>query len=189
MDVVALARESLREDGGLPRETSLQLSIISRRKVVRIAYDGTFTYGQKGAHWYNSHHAFAERLSRTLPVTVHAYVFDPDELERMVAYGNGRRVGGMSLLYEDADLPQEEGELNDESFRQLQSKWPLGYLAYVFGLDREELLRLPREPSLLLPLDGVGDPSQVQTLWSGSSKRRASGGSPSGVIGARTRSL
>jgi len=57
-----------------------------------------------------NHHCFPRRLSEHLTGAVHAYVFDPDDLELVVTYGGGRHVGGETLRYEDAELPDEDGE-------------------------------------------------------------------------------
>lgn len=152
MDLVGIAREALVRDGQQPTDAALQISVISRRKIVRLAYDAPHTYGRSGAQWYGEHQALAMLLSATAKVTVHAYVLDPD-FEEVVGYGNGRRVGGELLRYEDADLGEED-DLTDADFEKLKSRWPLGHLAYVFGVSRAELLAMPRTPSALLPLDG-----------------------------------
>ena len=52
--------------------------------------------------------ALARLLSRAANATVHAYVFDPEEREQVIAYGNGHRVGGDKVVYEDVELPGEE---------------------------------------------------------------------------------
>lgn len=152
VDLVGIAREALLKDGEDPANASLQISVISRRKVVRLAYDAPHTYGRGGAQWYSGHHAFAMLLSAHAKLTVHAYVVDSD-FEEVVGYGNGRRVGGELLRYEDADLGEDD-DMTDADFEKLKSRWPLGHLAYVFGVTRPELLAMPRTPSALLPLDG-----------------------------------
>lgn len=150
---MGIAREALRMEGENPANASLQISVISRRKVVRLAYDAPHTYGRAGAQWYSGHHALAMLLSAEARLTVHAYVLDPD-FEEVVGYGNGRKVGGELLRYEDADLGEDD-DLTDADFEKLKSRWPLGHLAYVFGVTRNELLAMPRNPSALLPLDGT----------------------------------
>lgn len=126
-----------------------------RRKVVRVAYVGPFTSGRQGAHWYAAHHALPRLLSRAANVTVHAYVHDPDEGEEVIAYGNGRRVGGERVVYEDVELPGRPEDVDDAAFARMQERWPMGHLAYVFGLTRKELLRLPQSPTgRVLALDG-----------------------------------
>ncbi|WP_241759188.1 hypothetical protein [Pyxidicoccus parkwayensis] len=126
-----------------------------RRKVVRVAFVGPFTAGRQGAHWYAAHHALPRLLSRAANVTVHAYVHDPDEGEEVIAYGNGRRVGGERVVYEDVELPGRPEDVDDAAFARMQERWPMGHLAYVFGLTRKELLRLPLAmPGRVLPLEG-----------------------------------
>ncbi|RPH70977.1 MAG: hypothetical protein EHM78_09130 [Myxococcaceae bacterium] len=144
-----LARESLEEDGQPSQGAGLLVSVV--KKVVRLAYDGPHTYGRRGAHWYGKHHALAARLSTALGVTVHAYVFDPEELEQVVTYGGGHRVGGETLLYEDVEVDADE--LSEEAFDKLRERWPMGHLGRLLGLARPELLRLPRARSVLIPLD------------------------------------
>jgi hypothetical protein len=152
-DLAALARQALALEGVQDcRDVGLQVSVIPRRKIVRFAYDAPFTYGRKGARWYESHHALARLLSVALGTTLHAYVFDPEELELVTGYGNGRKVGGESLRYSDAEW--DEAELDDDAFEKMKERWPLGHLAYVFGITRDEMLKLPRAQSLLLSLDG-----------------------------------
>ena len=93
-------------------------------------------------------------MSRASGVTVHTYVFDPEEMELVVAHGAGRPVGGERLVYADVEVPEEldiEGDAT--AFARLEARWPLGHLAQVLGLGRAELLRLPRSPSVLLALD------------------------------------
>ena len=163
LDLVALAREALVQEGG-PPEGGLLVTVSRRRKVVRLAYDAPHTYGRRGARWYGAHHALAASLSQVAGATVHAYVFDPEEYEEVIAWGNGRRVGGERVVYEDVELPEEllagqggEDSAQEQAFERLRSRWPLGHLAYVLGLTRDELLRLPRAQGVLLPLEGTAD--------------------------------
>ena len=149
---------------GSPPEGGLLVTVSRRRKVVRLAFDAPHTYGRRGARWYSEHHALACSLSQVTGVTVHAYVFDPEAYEEVIAYGNGRRVGGERVVYEDVELPEEllvepggEDCAQEQAFERLRSRWPLGHLAYVFGLTRDELLRLPRAEGVLLPLEGTAD--------------------------------
>ena len=144
-----LARESLEADGQPSEGAGLLVSVV--RKVVRFAYDGPHTYGRRGAQWYGKHHALAARLSTTYGTTVHAYVFDPDELEQVVTYGGGHRVGGETLRYDEAEI--EDEALSEEAFEKLRERWPMGRLGRLLGLDRSELLRLPYARSVLIPLD------------------------------------
>ncbi|MCP3099992.1 hypothetical protein LZ198_14040 [Myxococcus sp. K15C18031901] len=149
---------------GASGATGLHVSVIRRRKVVRLAYVGPFTAGRQGAHWYAAHHALARLLSRAANATVQAYVYDPDEGEDVIAYGNGRRVGGERVVYEDVELPPGRPEdVDDATFAQMQSRWPLGHLAHVFGVARKELVRLPlAQPSRVLALDGA--PSDAEAV-------------------------
>ena len=79
-----LAREAIEADGHLADDCALLVTVLPGAKVVRLAFDGAHTYGRAGARWYLNHHALARRLSSHLRVAVHAYVFDPDELEQVV---------------------------------------------------------------------------------------------------------
>src|SRR5262245_15040428 len=87
-----LARQALATEGQSAEGAGLLVS--AHKRVVRFAYDGPHTYGRRGARWYGRHHALAELLSRAYPSPVHVYVYDPDDLEQVVTYGGGRRVGG-----------------------------------------------------------------------------------------------
>lgn len=167
VDLACLAREALREDGVLTADAGLLVSAAPDGRVLRLAYDAPHTYGRRGACWYGRHHALARALTRALPVTVHAYVFDPEAYEEVATYGGGRRVGGERLEYMDAELPEDgDGELDERAFEQLRARWPLGHLAQVLGLYREELLRLPRARSVLVPLDGrAGAADELAELW------------------------
>lgn len=155
LELARLAREALALDGVAGVLPSLHVSVIRRRKVIRLAFTGAQAPGRLAAHWYADHHALARMLSREANAAVHAYVYDPEEREQVIAYGNGRRVGGDKVVYEDVELSGEE-ELDDAAFKRLSARWPMGHLAYVFGLTREELLGLPwASPSAVLPLDEV----------------------------------
>lgn len=160
-----LAREALVSDGVLGGPGALRVSVHRRRKLVRLAYEGAPGAERQEAHWYSEHHTLARVLSRAANATVHAYVFNPDSYEEVIAYGNGRRVGGDRLVYEDVELPEEAGEMDDAAFSQMRSRWPLGHLAYVFGLKREDLLKLPRiTTSLVLSLDAADAEAQLEEL-------------------------
>ncbi|MCU0696437.1 MAG: hypothetical protein MUC96_07905 [Myxococcaceae bacterium] len=155
-----VARFALEEDGQRPDDVALQVTVLGGPGLVRFAWDAPFTYGRAGARWYLSHHALARRLSEHLKTALHVYVFDPDELEQVMAYGNGRRVGGETLRYVDVELPDEEDD--EAAFERLKSKWPLGHLARVLGVAREELIRLPRQATVLVELAREYAP---QPLW------------------------
>src|SRR5205814_1142513 len=135
-DAVGLRQECLRQVLGLvvgvrraPREALALLNRLLRlqrhffhahvRQGKRAGRSGNrfaapHSYGRAGARWYMSHHAFARRLSQHLASAVHAYVFDSDDLELVVSYGNGRHVGGETLRYEDAELPEDAIDDDDE---------------------------------------------------------------------------
>jgi hypothetical protein len=155
-----VAAHALDEEGQAPDDVALQVTVLGGPGLVRFAWDAPFTYGRSGARWYLSHHALARRLSEHLKTALHVYVFDPDELEQVMAYGNGRRVGGETLRYVDVELPDDEDD--DAAFERLKAKWPLGHLARVLGVDREELIRLPRQSTVLIELNRTWAP---QPLW------------------------
>lgn len=154
-----VARHALEEDGQQTTDVALQVTVLGGPGLVRFAWDAPFTYGRQGARWYLSHHALARRLSEHLKTALHVYVFDPDELEQVMAYGNGRRVGGEMLRYVDVDFDEED---DDAAFEKLKGKWPIGHLARVLGVDREELIRLPRQSTVLIEL---GRHYHPQPLW------------------------
>jgi len=154
-DLPRLARESLEADGQPFEGAGLLVSVV--KKVVRFAYDAPHTYGRRGAQWYGKHHALAGRLSVVFGVTVHAYVFDPDELEQVVTYGGGHRVGGETLRYDEAEI--EDDALSEEAFEKVRERWPMGHLGRLLGLARSELLRLPYARSVLVPLESDAAPA------------------------------
>lgn len=156
-----LARQALEEDGQCPDDAGLLVTVLGGPRIVRFAWDAPFSYGRPGARWYLTHHALARRLSEHLRVTVHAYAFDLDEVEQVTAFANGRQVGGECLRYADVELPEDD-EADDEAFGRLQASWPLGYVARVLGIERAELLRIPRHASALIELS---HPLQPQPLW------------------------
>jgi hypothetical protein len=157
-----LARQALSEDGEAPEEVGLLVTVMGGPRIVRFAWDAPFTYGRAGARWYLAHHALARRLTEHLRVTVHAYSFDPDEGEQVVAWADGRRVGGDALRYAEAELVDDEAGDDEQAFRRLQSRWPLGHVARVLGIAREQLLRIPRQTTALISLDA---PLEPQPLW------------------------
>jgi hypothetical protein len=186
-ELVLLARDALVQEGIRPGDCSLLVSALERAKVLRFAYDGAHTYGRRGARWYETHHAFARGLSSVLGSTVHAYVFDPDELEQVVSFGGGRKVGGERLRYEDAELPgDEEGELDERSFEALKERWPLGHLAKVLGIERDELLRIARTPTTLLEFEGGGAKGRLKELLSAAPSRDSRRPAGQSVSSSRT---
>ncbi len=149
----------MEEDGQGGSDAGLLVTVLGGPRIVRFAWDAPFTYGRAGARWYLTHHSLARRLSEHLGVTVHAYAFDPDEVEQVVAYANGRRVGGELLRYDEVELP--EGD-DDDAFLRAQASWPLGHVSRVLGIERGELLRIPRNASALIDLRRAMQP---QPLW------------------------
>lgn len=153
-ELVRLARRAIAlDDAGDISDISLLVSVIPNRKVVRLAYDSVFTYGRRGARWYERHHALARLASRTLGTVVHAYVYDAGVMELVTSYGNGSLVGGERLDVDEFELPDNEELEDDISFERLKEKWPLGHLARVYGVARDELVRMPKyATSVLLDL-------------------------------------
>ena len=155
-----LARQALVADGA-PRDSVLSVSVYPKRKIVRLALDGPHTMGRLGAHWYSEHHALARLLSDAVSLTVQAYVYDPQEYEQVSAFGRGQYVGGERLMYDDVELPEcLDGDFDDEAFARMQARWPLGHLAWVFGVERELLLQLHRLPLTRLRLDAPPEATQ-----------------------------
>lgn len=149
-------------DGLASSLPSLHVTVIRRRKVVRLAFQAPLITGSRGARWYAEHHALPRLLSRAANATVLAYVYDPAECEEVIAYGNGHRVGGDRVSYSDVELTGEE-EQDDAAFTRMRARWPMGHLAYVFGLAREELLGMPRSAaSVVLALDAANDEGDAE---------------------------
>jgi len=157
-----VARRALAEDGEDAKATGLLVTMIGGPRIVRFAWDAAFAFRRSGAQWYLSHHALARHLSLALKVTVHAYAFDSEELEQVVTYACGRRVGGEMLSYHEVELPEDDGAGEEEAFRRLQAGWPLGHLARVLGIGREELLKVRRRSSAVVDL---GRPMEPKPLW------------------------
>jgi hypothetical protein len=158
--IPTLARQALKADGQNPDTAGLLVSV--HKKVVRFAYDAPHTYGRRGAQWYGRNHALAALLSESSGSTVHVYVFDPEELEQVITYGAGQRVGGETLRYDEAEVDVEE--LSDQAFEALRERWPMAHLGRLLGLSRLEVLRLPLAKSVLIRLDAEGLPS-LEQLW------------------------
>ena len=157
--LIKLARQALAEDGQQIDSCSLAIARVPRRSVIRIAFDAPHTYGRRGARWYEEHHALARLLSREFQITIHAYVLDPEEFEQVVTYASGGKVGGERVEYDRVDAPG-----TDEELAELNARWPLGYLARILGVTRDELVKLPRSPSALLELEGAGPRGTVADL-------------------------
>jgi hypothetical protein len=150
VDLQQLARTALERDGQPSASAGLLVSLSGPERVIRLAYDGPHTYGRSGATWYRDHHALAAALSGALPVTVHAYSFDPDSFEGVSTYGGGARVGGETVVYDELDLDLEE--LSEPEFERVRESWPLGRLARLLGMRRGQLLPLDGPPFDLGPL-------------------------------------
>ena len=169
LKLMELARQALVLDKA-PEDTLLTVSVYRRRKVIRLALDGPHTAGRRGSHWYSDHQALARLLSREAGVTVHSYVYDPQEYEEVLAFGSGQHVGGERLLYDEVELPEcQDGEFDDAAFARMQDRWPLGHLAWVFGVERELLLQLHRMPGTRLTLNGAtpGEEPPLERLLRG----------------------
>ena len=163
----ALAQQALVEDGA-PADTVLSLSVYPRRKIVRLALESSLTAGRQGAHWYSTHHALARALSHATGITVHSYVYDPQEYEEVLAFGRGQHVGGERLLYDNVDLPEcVDGEFDDAAFARMQAQWPLGHLAWVFGVERDLLLQLHQLTPTRLSLHGSEPELSLEHLLRG----------------------
>ena len=72
-----------------------------------------------------------------------------------VLYEAIQNVGGERLSYDEVELPEcLDGEFDDEAFARMQERWPLGHLAWVYGVERELLLQLHRMQGTRLVLNG-----------------------------------
>ncbi|QRO00762.1 hypothetical protein JRI60_17875 [Archangium violaceum] len=162
-----LARQALVEDGAAA-DSLLTVSIYRRRKIIRLSLDGAHSAGRRGSHWYSEHQALARLLSQAVGVTVHSYVYDPQEYEEVMAFGRGQHVGGERLLYDEVELPEcLDGEFDDEAFARMQARWPLGHLAWVYGVERDLLLELHRVPTTRLKLNGTESEPPLEHLLRG----------------------
>ena len=154
-----IARQALHDDGQSWESCQLSVTVLGASQLVRFAFEAPFTAGRRGAQWYLSKHSLARSLSEHLRMPVHAYTLIADELEQVTAYGNGRRVGGELLSYDDVEMP----DLDDErAFEHMQAGWPLGHLARVLGVSRDTLIRLPKTPSTRIDLES---PQEQRPLW------------------------
>ena len=66
-------------------------------------------------------------------------------------------------LDEDPEFPDDDDE--ESSIELMKSKWPLGHLAKVLGVQRERLIRLPRQKTALLDLKGEVPPGPLWHLF------------------------
>ncbi len=155
-----LATEALIEEGQSPNDVALLATVLGGPRIIRFAWDAPFSYGRRGARWYMTHHALARLLSVHVNVAVHSYAFDPQQVEQVSTYAEGHQVGGETLYYEDTELPEDVED--EQFFRKLQSKWPLGHLARILGIARGELLRAPRQSTAWIDLSR---PIASQPLW------------------------
>jgi hypothetical protein len=165
--LVRLARRALSLDSRVPLDdVALSVSFLPDRFLIRLAYDAPFTYGRRGARWYEENHGLARLASRELGTVVHAYVYDAEELEQVTTYGNGARVGGEKL---DLREWEPDGEVPDDAaFEREKERWPLGRLARIYGITRHELVRVARHArSVLLDLDSPDgeDLDALDALW------------------------
>ncbi len=174
LDLVWLARQALVSEGLSVDGVALRVGVHRKRKVVHVTYDGPFLHGAGAGRWFVEHHALATLLSCRVPSTVQTWALDPAAFEEVCTWGNGRRVGGERLDYAKVELP-EEAESDDVAFERLQRHWPLGHLAYVFGLTRVELLQLARTPTLRLSLSDGPGVEQLAELLPSASPYRARG--------------
>ncbi|WP_257458044.1 hypothetical protein [Archangium lipolyticum] len=162
-----LARQALVEDGAAA-DSLLTVCVYRRRKIIRLSLDGTHSAGRRGSHWYSEHQALARLLSQAVGITVHSYVYDPQEYEEVMAFGKGQHVGGERLPYDEVELPEcLDGEFDDEAFARMQARWPLGHLAWVYGVERELLLELHRMPATRLKLNGTESEPPLEHLLRG----------------------
>ncbi len=154
-----IAGQAWAEEGRELEDIGLLVTVLPGPRVMRFAFDGPLTYGRAGARWYSAHHVLARRLSSHLRETVHAYVYDPHDMEQVVSWGGGRKVGGELLRYEDVDGPDEDDE---RAFEKMKGKWPLGRLAQILGVARQQLIELPRQQTALITL---GEAREAGPLW------------------------
>src|SRR5262249_2169583 len=173
--LVAVAREALGLEQEGCAECFARLSLMHPGKIVVVSYRGPFSDEGDPGRWYLTHHALARLLSCELTSAVHAYALDPDELEEVTSYANGRRVGGERLEYAHVDVPDD-----DNDFLEIEKEnWPLGHLARILGVERDLLESIPGSTSVLLSLDeGAPQALSWETLleplgWSSPAPRRS----------------
>jgi hypothetical protein len=160
LDLVEVARSALALEGQDPSEASIQVSVLRSPGVLRVAFDAPFTpYGRRGALWYRDHHAFARLTSERIAGAAHVYAIDADTFESVTSYASGHKVGGDSVVYDEVEMDFGDDEGTDvTAFEEMRARWPIGHLGQIFGVTRDELLHLPWNQSVLLPLrDGVDD--------------------------------
>ncbi len=163
--LLAIARDAAVQDGAPIDDCGLTVTVLGSARLVRFAYDAPITYGRAGARWYAANHTLASRLSEHFSNAVHAYAFDPDLMEQVSTYARGRRVGGERLMYDDVELPEDDED--ESAFQKMTRRWPVGRLATILGVEREQLLKLPRAPSTLLELSKPTPPGPLWQLLPG----------------------
>lgn len=152
LDLVGLARQALVLEGVEPAGARLRVGAHRKRRVVHLTLEAPALGGAAGARWFSQHPALARLLSGVTDAAVQSWACDPEAFEEVFTWARGRRVGGERLEYSTVDLPPD-AETDDAAFERLRRTWPLGHLAHVFGLPREDLLALTRARGLLLPLE------------------------------------
>jgi hypothetical protein len=164
--LVALAKDALELEREEIQGCSILVSLVHPARILRLAYRAPFTEVGNGAQWYLTHHAFARLLSSELSSPVHVYALDPEQLEEVTSYGNGRRVGGERLEYDQLELPETDGTLTDFAFDREKQRWPLGHLGRILGVERRLLETIPELPRLPLSLDEAVPASAWDALFS-----------------------
>lgn len=165
--LVTLAKEALELEREEVQGCSIVVSLVHPARILRLAYRARFTEAGSGAQWYLTHHAFARLLSSELSSPVHVYALDPEQLEEVTSYGNGRRVGGERMEYDQLELPEtEDGTVTDAAFDREKQRWPLGHLGRILGVERRLLETIPELPKLPLSLDAAVPASAWDALLS-----------------------
>jgi hypothetical protein len=165
LDLVEVARSALAFEGADPSDAAIQVSVLRSPGVLRVAFDAPFTpYGRRGALWYRDHHAFARLASEHIAGAAHVYAIDADRFESVTSYASGHKVGGDSVVYDEVEMDFGDEDGTDvTAFEEMRARWPVGHLAQVFGLTRDELLHLPWNQSVLLQL-GKGGADEAERL-------------------------
>lgn len=156
LDLPGLARQALAIEGVPSDGVSLRVSAHRKRRVVHVTLEASPQpapplAGACRARWFSEHPTLARLLSCQVEGAVQSYALEPDRFEEVFTWAAGRRVGGERLEYATVEL-SAEAEADDQAFARLQQAWPLGHLAYVFGLPRAGLLELTRSPGEVFSL-------------------------------------